>query len=175
MHYVICFIRNVSVHAIFIFFRNQIIWIVLINFSMKRLIHDQLIGIWCFVDESFKFGDQITNSLEQWCYKELRNESFQSVKIVMCIYRKLLVSCKEQMWVYPSFLCMLNFWKLHNCLKSRLTQGWKFHRPLFASSLLSIMHTLLDQTRQDEMRIIGCQTLYDFLNNQVGALSVFFR
>ncbi|KAE8098791.1 hypothetical protein FH972_016828 [Carpinus fangiana] len=78
---------------------------------------------------------KITNSLEQRCYKELRNENFQCVKIVMCIYRKLLVSCKEQM-------------------------------PLFASSLLSVMHTLLDQTRQDEMRIIGCQTLYEFLNNQ---------
>ncbi|KAA3465198.1 Armadillo-type [Gossypium australe] len=78
---------------------------------------------------------KISTSLEQRCYKELRNEKFQSVKIVMCIYRKLLVSCKEQM-------------------------------SLFSSSLLSIIQTLLDQTRHDEMRIIGCQTLFYFLNNQ---------
>ncbi|KAL5743993.1 hypothetical protein ACOSP7_026855 [Xanthoceras sorbifolium] len=78
---------------------------------------------------------KITTSLEQRCYKELRNENFHSAKIVMCIYRKLLVSCKDQM-------------------------------PLFASSLLSIMHTLLDQTRRDEMQIIGCLTLFDFVNNQ---------
>uniref|UniRef100_A0A6N2NIZ2 Uncharacterized protein n=1 Tax=Salix viminalis TaxID=40686 RepID=A0A6N2NIZ2_SALVM len=78
---------------------------------------------------------RITCSLEQRCYKELRIENFQSAKIVMCIYRKLLVTCKEQM-------------------------------PLFASSLLSIINTLLDQTRQVDIQVIGCETLFGFINNQ---------
>ncbi|KAF2289399.1 hypothetical protein GH714_035960 [Hevea brasiliensis] len=78
----------------------------------------------------------MANSLEQRFYKELRNENFQSAKIVMCIYKKLLISCEEQM-------------------------------PLFASSLLSVMHILLDHTRQDELQIIGCETLFDFVNNQL--------
>ena len=45
-------------------------------------------------------------------YKELRSENFQSSKIVICIYRKLLISCKEQMWVSPSFIhCVVSmFW-----------------------------------------------------------------
>jgi hypothetical protein len=40
---------------------------------------------------------QITENLEQRCYKDLRNESFGSVKVILCIYRKLLSSCREQM------------------------------------------------------------------------------
>ncbi|TQE12960.1 hypothetical protein C1H46_001335 [Malus baccata] len=78
---------------------------------------------------------KITTTVEQRCYKDLRTENFHSVKVVMCIYRKLLVSCKEQM-------------------------------PLFASSVLGIVQILLDQTRHDEIRLLGCQTLIEFINNQ---------
>ncbi|ONK82030.1 uncharacterized protein A4U43_C01F35410 [Asparagus officinalis] len=79
---------------------------------------------------------KITSYLEQRFYKELRTEQFGYAKVVMSIYRKLLVSCREQM-------------------------------PLFASSLLSITQILLDQTRQDGIRIIGCHTLFDFVNCQI--------
>lgn len=40
-------------------------------------------------------------------------------------------------------------------------------RPLFASSLLGIVRTLLDETRQDEMQILACNILVDFINSQV--------
>ncbi|PKI73811.1 hypothetical protein CRG98_005795 [Punica granatum] len=40
---------------------------------------------------------KITDNLEQRCYKDLRNENFGSVKVVLCVYQKLLSSCKEQM------------------------------------------------------------------------------
>ena len=85
---------------------------------------------------------KITNYLEQRCYKDLRNEHFGSVKVVVCIYKKLLSSCKEQM-------------------------------PLFASSLLIIVRTLLEQTRHDEMQILGCSVLVDFINSQVNSTNMF--
>ncbi|RWR96819.1 hypothetical protein CKAN_02622200 [Cinnamomum micranthum f. kanehirae] len=85
---------------------------------------------------------KITEYLEHRCYKELRNERFGQAKIVVCIYRKLLSSCKEQM-------------------------------PLFASSFLSIIRTLLDQTRQDEIRILGCHALVDFINSQMDSTYMF--
>lgn len=40
---------------------------------------------------------QITDYLEQICYKDLRYETFGSVKVVLFIYKKFLSSCKEQM------------------------------------------------------------------------------
>ncbi|XP_044499829.1 protein SEMI-ROLLED LEAF 2 isoform X3 [Mangifera indica] len=85
---------------------------------------------------------KITDQLEQRCYKDLRNENFGSVKVVACIYEKLLSSCKGQ-------------------------------NPLFASSLLGIVQTLLEQTRQDEMQILACSILVDFINSQTDSTYMF--
>lgn len=50
---------------------------------------------------------------------------------------------------------------------SKLLGSCKEQMSLFAPSLLCIIQTLLDQTRQDDLRILGCLVLVDFLNSQV--------
>lgn len=85
---------------------------------------------------------KISEYLEQRFYKDLRTENIGSAKVVVCVYRKFLSSCKEQM-------------------------------PLYASSLLAIIRTLLDQTSQEEMQILGCNALVDFLNVQVESTYMF--
>ncbi|KAL9302479.1 putative protein EFR3 [Arabidopsis thaliana] len=107
--------------------------------NQEEGINDRKIGKLCeYAAKNAVRMPKISDSLEHRCYKELRNENFHSAKIAMCIYRRLLVTCKEQI-------------------------------PLFSSGFLRTVQALLDQTRQDEMQIVGCQSLFEFVINQDGS------
>ncbi|KAI3746591.1 hypothetical protein L6452_09026 [Arctium lappa] len=54
-----------------------------------------------------------------------------------------------------------------------LISSCKEEMPLFASSLLVIVHTLLEQTQHDEMQILGCHALVNFKDNQVDSAYMF--
>jgi hypothetical protein len=96
---------------------QHLIWpeILIISF-IKVQVHQYFTVVAILNRYNYIICGQITNALEQRCYKELRNENLHSTKIVMCIYRKLLFSCKEQMWVHiPSIFILINRW-LYICI-----------------------------------------------------------
>ncbi|KAL2642862.1 hypothetical protein R1flu_010449 [Riccia fluitans] len=52
---------------------------------------------------------------------------------------------------------------------TKLLSACKDQMPLFATSLLNIVRVLLEQGRQDPMRILGCLSIVDFVSNQTDA------
>ncbi|KAJ1286644.1 hypothetical protein BS78_03G368200 [Paspalum vaginatum] len=105
--------------------------------------NDRRIGKLCdYVSRNPTRIPKITEYLEQKFYKDLRHDNFTLAKVVPCIYRKLLCSCKE-------------------------------HRPLLATSSLSTIRALLDQKAYDDLHVLGCLMLVDFLNGQVDSTHMF--
>ncbi|GAB2217925.1 hypothetical protein Droror1_Dr00001139 [Drosera rotundifolia] len=49
----------------------------------------------------------------------------------------------------------------------KLLSSCKKQMPLIATSLLGITQTLLDQTQETEIQVLGCHVLVDFINSQV--------
>ncbi|GKC26633.1 EFR3 homolog cmp44E-like protein, partial [Tanacetum coccineum] len=61
--------------------------------------------------------------------------------------------------------------KVVSLIYGKLPSSCKEQMSLFASSLLDIVRTLLDQTEHYEIQIDGCQILVNFINNQVNVAS----
>ena len=61
----------------------------------------------------------------------------------------------------------------YSCYLKELVLLFFLCRPLFSCSLLTIVPTLLEQTKDVEVQILGCYTLVDFITLQVHLINNF--
>ncbi|MFS8019368.1 hypothetical protein Hanom_Chr15g01402991 [Helianthus anomalus] len=113
---------------------------------------------------------KITDYLEQKFYKNLRNVNVSAVKAVLLVYGKLLSSCKQQIILWSVTLILaVKVYVLALIIRKKKNT----FRPLFASSFLGIIGTLLEQSQHHEMQILGCNALVNFVNNQIDSAYLF--
>lgn len=74
--------------------------------------------------------------------------------------------------IYPKTISYYGSRSILACIDNLIVCLCCFFRPLFSSGFLRTVQALLDQTRQDEMQIVGCQSLFEFVNNQVSFLHI---